>query len=110
MDSTNLESVIFLKDGCEPEVVAVTFLDKLDDTCFLGLVALEPQQNFGVHQGNIISYFPYTDDDIDDTIFICDLNLLHDEEHFEKEDFSNGRLLEDAIVVLKADANKKKAL
>ena len=107
MDSTNLESVIFVKNGCEPEVVPVSFIDKLDDTCYLGVVLSEPQQNFGVHQGNTISYFPYTEDD-DYTIFICDFNLMQDEEHFDKEVFSNGRLLEEAIVVLKADANKKR--
>lgn len=107
MDSTNFESVIFVKNGCEPEVVPVSFIDKLDDKCYLGVVLSEPQQNFGVHQGNTISYFPYTEDD-DYTIFICDFNLMQDEEYFDKEVFSNGRLLEGAIVVLKADANKKR--
>lgn len=107
MDSTNLQRVIFVKNGCEPEVVPVSFIDKLDDTCYLGVVLSEPQQNFGVHQGNTISYFPYTEDD-DYTIFICDFNLMQDEEHFDKEVFSNGRLPEEAIVVLKADANKKR--
>lgn len=71
------------------------------------MVVSEPQQDFGVHQGNTISYFPYTDDE-DYTILICDLNLVQDEENFDKEVFSNGRLLEDAIVVLKADANKNR--
>ena len=107
MDSTNLQRVIFVKNGCGPEVVPVSFIDKLDDTCYLGVVLSEPQQNFGVHQGNTISYFPYTEDD-DYTIFICDFNLMQDEEHFDKEVFFNGRLLEEAIVVLKADANKKR--
>lgn len=90
----NWERVVLIKDPNEPEPVPVSFVEDMDNFK-IGILEMEPQQDFGYHKGDKIAYFPFTDDR-GTTIYISDMNPVR---KLTRADLEGGEMLKHAITV-----------
>ena len=85
--------VILVKEGNEPEEMPVSFVEDMGEYC-IGILEMEPAQDFGYHKGDKIGYFPYTDDQ-GTTVLISDMNPSR---RLTAADLEGGELLKEAGV------------
>ena len=100
-NSENWIRVILVKEGNEPEAMPVTFLEDMGDYS-IGILEMEPEQDFGYHKGEKIGYFPYTDDQ-GTTVLISDMNPSR---KLTAEDLEDGELLKEAITEFNKQRNE----
>lgn len=66
--------VLFLKEGLQIEKMWVRY-EKIIDMPLIGATLLnEPYQDFGVHAGDKVKFFPYAPDENEDIVLICNLD------------------------------------
>lgn len=93
--------VILVKEGNEPEAMPVSFVEDMGEYC-IGILEMEPDQDFGYHKGDKIGYFPYTDDQ-GTTVLISDMNPSR---RLTAADLEGGELLKEAISAFNAERNE----
>lgn len=91
-DNSNWEKVILIRDPNEPEAMPVSFFEDMG-TYKIGILEMEPQQDFGYHKGDKIEYFPYTGES-GNTLLICDMDTINRVTRAQLED---GMMLKAAI-------------
>ena len=93
--------VILVKEGNEPEAMPVSFVEDMGEFS-IGILEMEPSQDFGYHKGDKIGFFPYTDDQ-GTTILVSDMNPSR---KLTAADMEGGTLLKEAITVFNNDRNE----
>lgn len=93
--------VILVKEGNEPEAMPVSFVEEMGEFS-IGILEMEPSQDFGYHKGDKIGFFPYTDDQ-GTTILVSDMNPSR---KLTAADMEGGTLLKEAITVFNNDRNE----
>lgn len=94
--------VILVKEGNEPEPMPVSFVEDMGRYC-IGVLEMEPGQDFGYHKGDKIGYFPYTDEN-GTTILVSDMNPSR---KLTAADLEDGSLLKEAITIFNNDRNEQ---
>lgn len=92
--------VILIKNPNEPEEVTASFIEDMG-THIMGTLDVEPKQDFGYHKGEVIGFFPFTDDR-GTTIFICDMNPSA---VITAEDLEDGSMLEETVTRFNENRN-----
>lgn len=100
-NSENWIRVILVKEGNTPEAMPVTFIEDMGDYS-IGVLEMEPEQDFGYHKGDKIGYFPYTDDE-GTMVLISDMNPSR---KLTAADLEGGELLKEAIVMFNGQRNE----
>ena len=93
--------VILVKESNKPEAVPVAFLENMGEYS-IGILGIEPNQDFGYHRGDKIVFFPYTAES-GNTILISDMNSIR---RLTVEDLESGELLKEAIAVFNRERNE----
>ena len=97
--------VILLKEPNEPEAMPVSFVEDMGEYC-IGILEMEPSQDFGYHKGDKIGFFPYTPEG-GETVLISDMNPSR---RLTVEDLEDGSLLKGAIAVFNNERNEANLL
>lgn len=66
--------VLLIKKDLQIEKIWVRYEDLAEDKQIIATLLNEPFQDFEVHAGEKIKFFPYKDNDKDEWVLICDLN------------------------------------
>lgn len=84
--------VIFVKESNEPEAAPVSLVEDRGEYC-VGILEMEPEQDFGCHKGDEIEFFLYAGEN-EKPLLICDMNLR---KHYSEDELAGGSLLKEAI-------------
>ena len=94
--------VIFIRTPNEPEALPVSFLEDCGEYA-VGILEMEPQQDFGCHKGDKVKFFPLEVEN-QDPVLICDMNPL---KKFTEEELEDGSVLKAAIGTFNAERNER---
>ena len=94
--------VYLMKDGLEPEG-CWTRITGLGDHYFMGTLLNEPNQDFGYHYGDTISFFAH---ETEDKKVICYSNM-NPSKVLKPEDLEDGTMLKDAIITFENERNEE---
>ena len=94
--------VLLIKESNEAEVMPVSFIADKGEYC-IGILEMEPQQDFGCHKGDEIEFFPY-EAEKGHTVLICDMNFG---KRFSEAELEDGSVLKAAISTFNRERNEK---
>ena len=94
--------VFLVKEGLEPELCPV-HLEAADGNVILGILASEPQQDFGYHKGERIAFFLHTDSR-GTQVLISDMNPSM---KLTQADLEDGSMLRAAIKTFNDDRTQE---
>ncbi len=94
--------VYLTREGFEPEPHYVK-ITGLGDRWFVGTLLEEPNAEFGCHVGDVIPFFAQQ---LEDGSVICFANMTP-EPKFDAEAFSDGKMLDEAIMVFNQRHNEE---
>lgn len=97
--------VIFVRTPNEPEALPVSLLEDCGEYA-VGILEMEPQQDFGCHKGDKIEFFPLEVEN-QDPVLICDMNPM---KRFTEAELEDGTVLKTAIATFNAERNERNLL
>lgn len=93
--------VILIKEPNEPEAMPVSLVEDKGEY-YIGILEMEPSQDFGYHKGDKIGFFPFTPEN-GETILISDMNPSR---RLTERDLEGGLLLKEAIKIFNGERNE----
>lgn len=97
--------VIFVRTPNEPEALPVSFLEDCGEYA-VGILEMEPQQDFGCHKGDKVEFFPLEVEN-QDSVLICDMNPM---QQFSEAELEGGSILKKAISTFNTERNERNFL
>ena len=97
--------VIFVRTPNEPEALPVSLLEDCGEYA-VGILEMEPQQDFGCHKGDKIEFFPLEVEN-QESVLICDMNSM---KRFTEAELEDGTVLKTAIATFNAERNERNLL
>ena len=97
--------VIFVRTPNEPEALPVSLFEDCGEYA-VGILEMEPQQDFGCHKGDKIEFFPLEVEN-QESVLICDMNSM---KRFTEAELEDGTVLKTAIATFNAERNERNLL
>lgn len=93
--------VLIIKEGLQPEGCWVRIIG-LQDSCIIGSLLNEPNQDFGYHEGDTVAFFVY-EDDKGNKHLVSDMNPSV---RITEEDLEDGSVLKNAITIFNRERTR----
>ena len=93
--------VILIKEPNEPEAMPVSLVEDKGEY-YIGILEMEPSQDFGYHKGDKVGFISYTPEN-GKTILISDMNPSR---RLTEKDLEGGLLLKEAIKIFNGERNE----